>query len=131
MGEFMHQYNKSHTKKVRSGSGGKRAKLYDKKRAHIGGAFTATKISDKDERITIRVRGGSTKQRLKRAAYINVVTKEGKIVKTRILRVLESPNPEYVRGNIITRGAVLETEIGKARVTNNVGQDGVVNGVQL
>jgi small subunit ribosomal protein S8e len=48
-----------------------------------------------------------------------------------ITRVVESHNPEFVRMNIITRGAVLETEIGKVRVTNRVGQDGVVNAVAL
>jgi small subunit ribosomal protein S8e len=45
--------------------------------------------------------------------------------------VLESHNPEYVRMNIVTRGAVVETELGKARVTNRVGQDGIVNGVLI
>jgi small subunit ribosomal protein S8e len=46
-----------------------------------------------------------------------------------IVKVLESHNPEYVRMNIITRGAVVETSLGKVKITNRVGQDGFVNGV--
>ncbi len=71
------------------------------------------------------------KVKIKRAAYANVVGKDRKIVKTRIVGRQESHNPEYVRGNIITKGCVLNTELGKVKVTNRVGQDGVVNGILL
>ena len=60
---------------------------------------------------------------------INVVLKDGKMKKVAIKRVVESYNTEYIRMNIITKGAVVETEVGKVKVTNRVGQDGVVNGV--
>jgi small subunit ribosomal protein S8e len=128
---FLEQYHKPHTKKVSSGSGGKKLKSHDKKLAHVGGIFAGTKVADEEYRITTRTRGGNTKQKLKKALYVNVVTKEGKIVKKKILRVVESHNPEFVRSNIITKGAIIETELGRVRVTNRVGQDGVVNGVQL
>jgi len=126
----MKQYHKPYDKKVRKGTGGKREKFRDKKLAHIGGEFSATKVSDKDVRTKRRKRGGSFGLKLKKAATANVITKEG-TKKVKILRVLESYNPEYVRMNIITKGAVIETEIGKVRVTNRVGQDGVVNGVLI
>lgn len=100
----------------------------DKRIAHLGGVFAATKVADKDFKVSVRGRGGSYGVRLKKASMINVVAKD-KMQKAKILRVLESPNTEYVRMNIITRGAVVETELGKVRVTNRVGQDGVVNGV--
>lgn len=127
----MKQYHKPYKKKVSSGSGGKRRKLRDKKLAHIGGVFVNTKVASEDQRTITRARGGLAKQKLKRAGYANVVTKAGKIVKTKILRVLESHNPEYVRGNVITKGAVIETELGKVQVTNRIGQSGVVNAKQL
>ena len=124
----MHQYHKPYNKKVSSGTGGKRRKIRDKKLAHYGGVFAATKVSDTEVRRKTRSRGGSRKNKLKKAAFVNVVTKNG-VKKAKIIGVLESHNPEYVRQNVITKGAVLNTDIGKVKVTNRVGQDGIVNGI--
>ena len=125
----MKQYHKPHKKKVGSGSGGRRRKSRDKKKCHIGGDFISTKVSEKDSRVKIVRRGSNTTTKLKKAAYMNVLEK-GTGKKYRVLRVLDSHNPEYVRMNIITKGAVLEIEGGKkAKVTNRVGQDGVINGI--
>ncbi len=124
----MKQYHQPHRKRVSSGTGGRREKYRDKKLSHVGGEFTATKASDKDKRTEKRKRGGKTSVKLKKASTVNVVTKEG-TKKAKVIRVIESHNPEYVRMHIITKGAVLETDLGKVRVTNRVGQDGVVNGV--
>jgi small subunit ribosomal protein S8e len=43
--------------------------------------------------------------------------------------VRNDANPNYVRRNIVTRGAVIETSEGEARVTSRPGQDGQVNAV--
>jgi small subunit ribosomal protein S8e len=44
--------------------------------------------------------------------------------------VVENPaNPHYVRRNILTKGAIVETEFGKARIISRPGQHGVINGV--
>ncbi|MFH1393560.1 MAG: 30S ribosomal protein S8e [Candidatus Micrarchaeota archaeon] len=126
----MDEYHRPHGKKVGSGTGGRRRKARDKKLSHIGGVFSATKVSPKDVRKEKRTRGGNRGIKLKKAALVNVITKEGG-KKTEIVRVIESHNPEFVRTNTITKGAVLETKLGKVRVTNRVGQDGVVNGVLL
>jgi small subunit ribosomal protein S8e len=125
---ILKQYHEPHRKKVSAGTGGQKRKARDKKRAHVGGVSTSTRISDKDSKVERRKRGGKTAMKLKKAAFANVVTKNG-TKKAKILRVLESHNPEYVRMNIITKGAVIETDAGKVRVTNRVGQDGIVNGV--
>jgi small subunit ribosomal protein S8e len=124
----MDQYHRSHKKKVNSGTGGRKRKARDKKLAHVGGSFTGTKVSEKDERVKERLRGGKKGLKLKKAVSVSVVTKEGG-KKAKVVKVIESHNPEFVRMNIITKGAVLETDIGKVRVTNRVGQDGVINGV--
>ena len=124
----MQQYHKPQEKKVSAGTGGRRRVFRDKKLAHVGGVFASTKVATKDVKSTVRSRGGKLKQKLKKAVTINVVTKTGS-KKAKVLRVLESHNPEYVRMNIITKGAVVETDVGKVRVTNRIGQDGVVNGV--
>ncbi|NYZ74394.1 30S ribosomal protein S8e [Candidatus Micrarchaeota archaeon] len=124
----MDQYHRPHGKKVCAGTGGRRRKFRDKKLSHMGGVFAATKVSDKDLKVSVRGRGGSLGVKLKKASTINVVAKD-KMKTVKIIRVLESHNPEFVRMNIVTRGTVVETELGKVRVTNRVGQDGIVNGV--
>jgi len=78
-----------------------------------------------------RTKGGSSKTILLSANIANVNTGK-KSQKTKIISVLENPaNPQYVRRNIITRGAVIQTELGKARVTSRPGQDGIVNAVLI
>ena len=124
----MQQYHKPHDKKVGAGTGGRRRKYRNKKLAHIGGVFSATKVSDKEVKGKTRARGGKTKVKLKRSVMINVVGK-GTAKKVKMIRVIQSHNPEFVRMNIITKGTVVETELGKVRITNRVGQDGIVNGV--
>lgn len=127
----MEQYHRSHEKKVGSGTGGRRRKFRDKKLAHMGGVFAATRVADKDLKVMVRARGGRTSIKLKKASTVNVVMKDGKMRRASIKRVVESHNPEFVRMNVITKGAVVETELGKVKVTNRVGQDGVVNGVLI
>ncbi|MGV8176777.1 MAG: 30S ribosomal protein S8e [Candidatus Bilamarchaeaceae archaeon] len=124
----MQQYHKPHTKKVASGTGGKRRKFKDKRLAHIGRGFASTKVSALEVREKVPGRGFTYKLKLKKAAFVNVMEK-GKAKKVKILGVVDSHNSEYIRQNIITRGAVLNTEAGKVKVTNRVGQDGVINGV--
>jgi len=124
----MDEYHGGRKKKVSSGSGGRKGKYRDKKLAHMGGVFSSTKVSEEPRRETQRKRGGTTRARVKRAAFVNVVV-EGKTQRVKIEGVVESHNPHYARQNIITKGAVLNTSLGKVKVTNRVGQDGLVNGV--
>ena len=111
------------------GTGGKRGHRTDKKLRFVGGAFTATKVGEKDVRQLEGVRGNSYKVKLKHAHFINVLTKDGKMKKVALRTVLETPdNRHHARQNIMTKGAIVDTEMGKVKVTNRVGQDGVVNG---
>jgi small subunit ribosomal protein S8e len=60
----------------------------------------------------------------------NVSDGAGKVTRSKILRVKESPaNRDYGRRGVITRGAVIDTELGEARVTSRPSDDGVVNAV--
>jgi small subunit ribosomal protein S8e len=116
---------------VRKGTGGKRGKQSDKKLRFVGGPFTATKIGNKEVRILKKGRGGNIKVKLKTAIYVNVLTKDG-IKKATLHNVLETPdNRHYARKNIITKGAIVDTNLGKVKITNRVGQDGVINGILL
>ena len=125
----MKQYHEG--KLTKKNTGGKKRKFRDKKLCHVGGEFSETKIG-KEEKRKKRMRGGSIKYYLKYAEYANVVMKDKTVKRAKILSVLESPNNrEYKRMNIITKGVIIETEVGKARVTSRPGQDGVVNAVLL
>ena len=76
-------------------------------------------------------RGRNQKVRILRAEFANVIDpKTGKTTKAKIVTVKEnSSNPHFVTRNIITRGAVVQTELGLAKVTSRPGQDGVINAV--
>ncbi len=126
----MDQYHENINKKVSSGTGGKKRKFRDKKLAHIGRRARNTKVKEEEKREKVRTRGGNIKILLKKAAFVNVVTKDG-VKKVKILGVAESHRADLARENIITKGAILNTEIGKVKVTNRPGQDGVVNGILI
>lgn len=80
-----------------------------------------------------RVRGGNRKLRILTTQTVNVFDPATKKMQpARIVTVRENPaNPNYVQRNIITKGAILETELGLVRVRSRPGQDGVLNGVRL
>ncbi|MEM5798412.1 MAG: 30S ribosomal protein S8e [Candidatus Aenigmatarchaeota archaeon] len=115
---------------ARKPSGGLLQRLRKKRRMDRGGIFLETKIDDIKKRID-KVRGGGQKIRLFSINYANVAEK-GKVKKVKILSVVENPaNPNYVRRNVITKGAVIKTELGLARVTSRPCQDGIVNAVLI
>jgi len=120
---------RSNTKKF--GNGKKRIRFRDKRRAEVGNYFSATKLADakKEANVTksVRRRGGRSTTVLKAAAFVNLLTKNG-YKRVRILNVTESrDNRNFARQNIITKGTVLNTELGKAVVTNRAGREGNVN----
>jgi len=40
-------------------------------------------------------------------------------------------NINYVRRNLLTKGAIITTDLGRARIVSRPGQDGVVNAVLI
>ncbi len=80
-----------------------------------------------------RVRGGGIKVGLKRVDFANVTDPEThETKKVRILKVIDNPaNRDYQRRGVITKGAIIRTELGDARVTSRPSQDGVVNAVLI
>lgn len=118
---------------LRRPSGGLK-KPYRKKRLYDKGSQPVnTRLGSMRSARTVRGTGGSIKQRLFQAAVANVYNPETKkYAIAKIKTVSNNPaNRYFTRANIITRGAILETELGKAKVTNRPGQDGVVNAVLI
>ncbi len=81
----------------------------------------------------VNTRGNTQKTRVLTADIVHVVDpKTKKTEKTEIITVVENPaNIHYVRRNIINKGAILNTKLGNARVTNRPGQSGMINAVLL
>lgn len=81
----------------------------------------------------VRTRGNNRKTRAMTADVAYVVDpKTNKTTKTEIISVVENPaNIHYVRRNIITKGAIIETKLGKARITSRPGQSGTINAVLI
>jgi small subunit ribosomal protein S8e len=122
--------SESHGKSKKKKSGGKLRKHRDKIRAELGREPLLMVMGETDRK-QVRGRGGNKKQCLRHDKMINVVDPStGKVKRTEITTVLENTaNRHYVRRNVITKGAVVETKLGKVKVTSRPGQDGVVNGV--
>jgi small subunit ribosomal protein S8e len=80
-----------------------------------------------------KVRGNNTKVAFKFADYANVSDKDTKkTTKVKILRVTKNPaNKDFERRGVISKGSVLETELGPARVVSRPGQDGIVNAILI
>jgi small subunit ribosomal protein S8e len=116
-----------------SGSGGTRRAISDKRLAHIGGVFSRTRLEDvkqgEEERTVKKGKGGFEKTAAKKVAFADVATGKG-IKRAKILEIIETPaSRHFLREKIITKGALIKTELGKARVTSRPGQEGVVNAV--
>jgi small subunit ribosomal protein S8e len=79
------------------------------------------------------VYGGNEKACALRAQFANVTNPaDGTTKKAKIETVEENgANPNYVRRNLLTKGAIIRTEIGRARIMSRPGQDGVINAVLL
>ena len=115
-------------------SGGKKGRVRKtKKKALCGGPPQIPKLGEEDVRYVERVTGGNYKVRLRQARYANVyIPKERRHVKAKILSIISTPsNPDYARRNYIVKGAIVQTEVGKAVVTSRPGQDGVINAVLI
>ena len=115
-------------KQGRKISGGKYVKRRKKKSYEIAGQKRIVKKGE-EKRKSTKTRGGNTKIVLLKAKFVNVKTKN-KSQKLEIKNVLETPSNRFLaRQNIITRGTIVETELGKVKITNRPSQESMINGI--
>jgi small subunit ribosomal protein S8e len=121
-----------HGSSIRRETGGRLRRARGKRRVEIGRAPADTHIGQ-DRRKLIRTHGGNLKVRTMRANAANVADpKTGKTQKALIETVeANSANPNYVRRNLLTKGAIIKTDLGRARIVSRPGQDGVINAVLI
>lgn len=117
---------------VRKVTGGRRRPAQGKRRFEIGLAPADTHIGQ-DRKKMVRTVGGNVKVRAMRSEFANVTNlTNGETKKVKIENVEENgANPNYVRRNLLTKGAIIKTELGRARIMSRPGQDGIVNAVLL
>ncbi len=117
---------------LRKPSGARYKDVRTKRLAQKGGRPSLTKLGDSISRPR-RTRGGNKKFTALSVDKANVLDpKSKKTVVVAIKTIKENPaNRHYVRRNILSKGAVIETDKGLAKVTNRPGQEGFVNAILL
>jgi len=103
------------------------------KKRKLTGRQSQTRIVKLGEEKTkvLRGRGGIQKTVSLQSNKVNVVSK-GKSKKVSIKNVLETPSNTFLaRQNILVKGAIIETDLGKAKITNRPSQEGHVQAVLL
>lgn len=113
----------------RKPSGGKYHPYRDKRKAALARQNVLTKIASVEKRRLIRAAGNVRKLRSMTATHGNLYDpKTKKHKRVELIDVVENPaSRHYARMDVLTKGAIVETDIGKARVTNRPGQEGYIN----
>ena len=114
----------------RKPSGSRYKNVRSKKLSEKGMNPVFTKLEPLKTR-SIKGRGSTSKLKALCVDVANVYDpKDKKYKKTKLLTVVQNPaNTNYVRRNIITKGTIVQTELGNARITNRPSQEGCVNAV--
>lgn len=117
---------------IRKPTGGRRKMNRGKRKFELGRDITQPVIGPARNKV-VAAMGNGIKVKVLKEEFANVTDKKsGKTQKVKMTTVTENPaNKNFVRRNILTKGAVVATELGKARITSRPGQDGEVNAVLL
>lgn len=113
-------------------TGGRKIAMRSRRKFEID-RYPNEAIIGSNVKVTRRVRGDNSKTALKTVEFANVSNvEENKTTRSKILRVIKNTaNKDYERRGVITKGTVIETELGLARVISRPGQVGLINAVQL
>ena len=115
-----------HKQSGRKKTGGRTRTNSKNKKYEIGSQFSAPEVGEKriEKR---RTRGGNQKNVVKRSETVNLAV-DGEVKQVDIESVEDNPaNPNFVRRSLLTKGAIINTSEGEARITSRPGQEGVVN----
>jgi len=101
-----------------------------KRRTEVASEEQLAYVGEADARKNYRKRSGSQTVRTLSVNQVNVNMKGGKTVRAMVKNVVgNDADPNYIRRNIVTKGAVLDTDQGLVKVTSRPGMHGVVSGV--
>ncbi|MBD3405868.1 MAG: 30S ribosomal protein S8e [Candidatus Lokiarchaeota archaeon] len=116
-----------HRRSGRTKTGARIKKFRSKRKYELGRTATETQMGE-THRIDM-----DDKQPLLKAKFVNVYDpKKNETYRVEIKDVEKNPaNMDYQRRKVITRGTIIKTEKGKARVTSRPGQTGIMNAVLI
>lgn len=123
-----------HGKSRRKLTGGKASRKRKRRKYELGREALPCKVTGEERRKKIDVRGKENqKQKLQFAEKVNLTDPEtGKTTAEEIEEVMKNPaNPHFARRDIVTKGAIVQTAGGKAKVTSRPGQSGQLNAVKV
>lgn len=121
-----------HGESGRKLTGGKIHLARKKRKYELGREPVYPKIGN-EKRLTVKTKGGDWKIKLASLSFVNVLdTKNKTAKKVKILDVVTNPaNPDLARRKVVTRGAIVNTELGKAKITSRPTQHGTANAVLI
>lgn len=112
-------------------SGGIYHKARKKKKFEIAGQPRIVKLG-KEKKKKIKTRGGKEKMVLLSTDIANLIIKGKKTEKAKIKNVLETPANRFLaRQNVLMKSSIIETDKGKARITNRPSQEGCVQAILI
>ena len=116
----------------RKPSGGRKVQARGKRSTEISTEKQIAQIGEPKRKIYRRT-GGNTLVRVLSENRVSINDpKTGKTTMGTIENVVENESdPNYVRRNVLVKGAIIETDRGRVRVTSRPGKDGVINGVLI
>ena len=116
----------------RKPSGGRKVQARGKRSTEISTEKQMALIGESKTKIYRRT-GGNTLVRVLAADKVSINDpKTGKTSLGTIENVVENESdPNYVRRNVLVKGAIIETDKGRVKITSRPGKDGVINGVLL
>ncbi len=118
------------TRSLRKTSGGRYQSSRKKRVYETRNQPILTKVAERKVK-TRRTIGGNVKQALLSVDIVNDYDpKTKKHSKVKLKTILENTaNRHFVRRNILTKGAIVDTDLGKAKVTSRPGQEGTINAI--
>lgn len=115
----------------RKSTGGRLVQARSKRRTEISSEKQYAFVGEPKRKI-YRKTGGNPMVRVLVDNRVAVSDGSGKTSMASIINVVENPsNPNFVRRNILTKSAIIDTDKGLVRITSRPGQDGVINGVLI
>ena len=120
-----------HRARKKKSTGGLYRKNADKRKSELGRTPGMTKVATEGHVNTIRTKGNNLKMRALQLKEANVLDpKTKKYSKAEIKKVSDNKaSRHFARMAVMTKGAIIETSLGKAKVTNRPGQEGHINAV--
>jgi len=121
-----------HSRSNRTYTGARMKRFRSKRKYEMGRTPTETLMGEA-MRKTIDSKGKSKKRPAFRVKYVNVTDKNKSVtVRAEIQDVEMNPaNMDYQRRKVITRGTIIKTTKGRAKVTSRPGQDGILNAILI